>query len=119
MKTIQKSDRPETNETLFAAKFDGNKTRTLAKFYRKIAKRFDFPEHFGNNMDALYDCLTDLSWIKQNKVKLFIKNIDGFLSKETEETKGHILEIFADAADNQLDDENSFEVISVLDSKHT
>lgn len=28
-----------------------------------MAAEFAFPETFGRNLDALYDCLTDLSWL--------------------------------------------------------
>ena len=28
--------------------------------YRKLAEGLDFPEWYGGNLDALYDCLTDL-----------------------------------------------------------
>ncbi|MGH3516676.1 MAG: barstar family protein [Haloechinothrix sp.] len=28
-----------------------------------IAAALSFPEWFGRNLDALYDCLTDLSWL--------------------------------------------------------
>ncbi|MGH3432975.1 MAG: barstar family protein [Thermocrispum sp.] len=28
-----------------------------------IAAALQFPETFGRNLDALYDCLTDLSWL--------------------------------------------------------
>ncbi|MTD58879.1 barstar family protein [Amycolatopsis pithecellobii] len=28
-----------------------------------IATALSFPEWFGRNLDALYDCLTDLSWL--------------------------------------------------------
>ena len=114
MRTINKSERPVSNESLFVAKFDGKKTKTLNKFYKKIAKRLHFPDYFGNNMDALADCLSDLSWIKSNDVKLFIKNIDGFLSKEDAETKESILDIFAEAGENQIEEDRIFEVVSVI-----
>lgn len=29
--------------------------------YDRIAVSFDFPDYFGRNLDALFDCLTDLS----------------------------------------------------------
>ena len=27
--------------------------------HRYLAKTLEFPEHYGNNLDALYDCLTE------------------------------------------------------------
>ena len=33
-----------------------------ADLLRTIAEALDFPDWFGNNWDALEDCLTDLSW---------------------------------------------------------
>ncbi len=116
MRSINKSDRPEKSDELFVAKFDGKKTKTISKLYKKIADRLNFPDHFGNNLDALADCLCDLSWIENPNVKLFIKNMDDFLSKENEETKATILEIFNEAASNQMEEDNSFEVIAVLDN---
>lgn len=29
--------------------------------YDAITSTFDFPDYFGRNLDALYDCLTDIS----------------------------------------------------------
>ncbi|MBL8383085.1 MAG: barstar family protein [Burkholderiales bacterium] len=38
--------------------FKGPKTRPA--LLKAIAAAMDFPPHFGVNLDALYDCLTDL-----------------------------------------------------------
>jgi RNAse (barnase) inhibitor barstar len=32
-----------------------------------IAAVLSFPDHFGRNLDALYDCLTDLSWLPRGE----------------------------------------------------
>jgi RNAse (barnase) inhibitor barstar len=33
-------------------------------FMAHVAKALAFPAHFGKNLDALYDCLTDLDWVE-------------------------------------------------------
>ena len=37
-----------------------------------LAKELDFPDYYGNNLDALYDCLTEID----ESVYLFIHNYD-------------------------------------------
>ncbi|MFD7654028.1 barstar family protein [Actinosynnema sp. NPDC059797] len=37
--------------------------RTKAEAVAAIADALDFPDWFGHNLDALYDSLTDLSWL--------------------------------------------------------
>lgn len=32
-----------------------------------IAEALDFPDWFGHNLDALYDSLTDLSWLPEGE----------------------------------------------------
>lgn len=38
---------------------DCTRARTKSAVLRAVANAVDFPEHFGGNLDALYDCLTD------------------------------------------------------------
>ncbi|MBO7719434.1 MAG: barstar family protein [Methanosphaera sp.] len=38
---------------------DGKKIKKKSHSYLK--KVFDFPDYYGKNLDALYDCLTDIS----------------------------------------------------------
>lgn len=41
--------------------FIGKETVTnIGDVYDLFAQAFDFPEYFGRNLDALYDCLTDI-----------------------------------------------------------
>ncbi len=42
---------------------DGDRTVDKASTLDAIAEALSFPEYFGKNLDALYDCLTDLSWL--------------------------------------------------------
>lgn len=42
---------------------DGMKITTSAEAMDAIALALDLPDHFGHNLDSLYDVLTDLSWL--------------------------------------------------------
>src|SRR5262245_12607916 len=39
---------------------DGEKAVGRDTFFTEIADRLSFPDYFGSNWDAFYDCLTDL-----------------------------------------------------------
>lgn len=41
----------------------------------EMKEKFLFPDYFGNNWDALYDCLCDLTWINASKIILIHKEI--------------------------------------------
>ncbi|MFI6506270.1 barstar family protein [Streptosporangium sp. NPDC050855] len=49
--------------TLTVHRLDGAKITTSAEAMDAIAEALDLPDHFGHNLDALYDVLTDLSWL--------------------------------------------------------
>ncbi len=38
---------------------DGNEIETRDMLHDILSKALDFPEWYGRNLDALYDCLTD------------------------------------------------------------
>ena len=40
---------------------DGEKILSNAELHRVFAETLDFPEDYGKNLDALHDCLTDIS----------------------------------------------------------
>ena len=49
---------------------DCHTTKTIRDFHTAIARQLHFPEHYGHNLDALHDCLSetiiehtiDLTW---------------------------------------------------------
>lgn len=40
---------------------NGSTSLSRAELHENIAKSLDFPEWYGKNLDALYDCLDDIS----------------------------------------------------------
>ncbi|MEV8634673.1 barstar family protein [Streptosporangium sp. NPDC051023] len=49
--------------TAFTHRIDGSEITTSAEAMTAIAEALSFPDYFGHNLDALYDCLTDLAWL--------------------------------------------------------
>ena len=43
---------------------DGNLLADAAKVHDYLKEMLEFPEYYGSNLDALYDCLTDLEDIE-------------------------------------------------------
>jgi ribonuclease inhibitor len=57
-------------------KLPGRSINSLDEFYSEIAKKLRFPEHFGRNLDALWDVLTtdikgpvELAWEDSERSK--------------------------------------------------
>jgi len=62
----------------------GSKMRRLPGLYDEFAAAFQFPDYFGENWDALDDCMTDLDWLPAAGYVLFVSNAVEVLSEEPE-----------------------------------
>ena len=65
-----------------------------------IATSFLFPQHFGKNLDALYDCMTDLVH-KSGSQPGFVVVLEQIPdnSRFDRESREQLLDVFRDAAD--------------------
>jgi RNAse (barnase) inhibitor barstar len=65
-----------------------------------IATSFLFPAHYGKNLDALYDCMTDLVY-KAGPQPGFVVVLEQIPdnSKFDRESREQLLDVFRDAAD--------------------
>lgn len=68
----------------YVVRLQGVQLPNLASVYGHLSECLEFPDYFGNNLDALYDCLTDLEWINQKNIVFFIDQFDDFASLEAE-----------------------------------
>lgn len=76
--------------------------RTLGEALLALGKDFDFPDYYGGNLDALYDCLTDPDWDANSGLVILINGLDALRSGDPEgfsqliEVLGHAVEARAD-----------------------
>jgi hypothetical protein len=60
---------------LEAIRIDLEGCQDKAGFLERIAAALGFPSWFGDNWDAFYDCLADLSWRPGNGWVLILENV--------------------------------------------
>ena len=64
------------------AVLDGNEAGTRAGFFQEIARALHFPDYFGRNWDAVYDCLTDFNWLPAAGYVLVLDGFDHLAMNE-------------------------------------
>ncbi len=71
---------------------DGAKIRDREGLHDLLSDRLNLPEWYGRNLDALYDCLTDLT-----EVTVFLRNA-GDMTGALGDYGDKVLRVFRDAA---------------------
>ncbi|MGW5643570.1 barstar family protein [Saccharopolyspora sp. NPDC003752] len=66
-----------------------------------IAAVLNFPEWTGRNLDALYDCLTDLSWLPEGEHVLVWSGFQA-LAEHDPKAFGRINAVLRDAAEHPI-----------------
>jgi RNAse (barnase) inhibitor barstar len=79
------------NNEYFIAVLDGERSKTIEAFLYEIGEVFNFPDYYGENMNAFYECINDLSWIDKPNYALVIKNYSQFLINEADGTSKEFL----------------------------
>ncbi len=88
------------NDGYYVGELDGKTTPDFDSFLDNIAVAFKFPDYYGRNMNAAWDCLCDLTWIEEPNFILVIKNSASFLSREDEKNRKYILSFLQEVKDD-------------------
>ncbi|MFC5287512.1 barstar family protein [Actinokineospora guangxiensis] len=91
---------------------DGTRVRTKPDFYEAVAEVMSFPDWFGHNLDALYDCLTDLSWLPPGKHVLVWFRPDVLADADPAGYRA-VQGVLADAVADFTDPERGFSVVLI------
>ncbi len=81
----------EQDNMTYIADFNG--VRQYEEIHKALKDGLDFPNYYGENLDALWDCLTETVG---NNVKIILKNYQ-YVEKANEEYASQIIEVFKDA----------------------
>ena len=76
----------------------GAKCQTTDGLLREWARALDFPDYFGQNWDALEECLADLEWLPAKGYILLITDAAQVLPDDEEEY-ATLLEVLRDAGE--------------------
>lgn len=89
---------------------EGKKIEKKDQFLNHAAVAMKFPDHFGKNWDAFYDCLTDMEWAESNGYVIYFDHTDGF-AEHHESQLETVIELFQDAVDFWKGDGKSMLVV--------
>ncbi|MBW4692031.1 MAG: barstar family protein [Lyngbya sp. HA4199-MV5] len=79
------------------------------EFLQAIATAMSFPDYFGQNWDALEDCLTDLDWLNGDRIVLLYDQPDRFAQADSSEWLV-ALDILRSTVDYWLTNDRAFSV---------
>ena len=75
---------------------EGKNIARKEQLLNHVATVLQFPNHFGQNWDALEECLTDLEWVDGDGYVIYYDHIDGLLGTHPDQFET-LVEILRDA----------------------
>jgi RNAse (barnase) inhibitor barstar len=76
----------------------GTKSSDEPHLFDELAAALQFPYYFGENWNAVWDCITDLNWLKGSSFLLVFDSAEHLLSESEREFK-FLIEVLRDAHD--------------------
>ncbi len=98
------------DQKLLHADLHGKHTKD--EVMRALARAFTLPGHFGHNLDALYDCVTEMKAPEDTDQPGFVVILENLpdTSEFDGEQRTALLDVFRDAADFFFDQKTAFRV---------
>jgi len=75
----------------------GKKAATTAALHEEFAAALQFPPHYGENWDALRDCLLDLGWLGATQLTVAVVDADQFLDRAPAKQWAHFATVVSEA----------------------
>jgi hypothetical protein len=75
----------------------GSKAETVSRLFDEVAAALQFPYYFGENWDALDECLGDLEWLPGDAYILFFTEAHRLLDRDAPEKFKLLLDVLENA----------------------
>jgi Barstar (barnase inhibitor) len=72
-KVLTARELKQLKETFEVREWDALMATTKEEMLKQIGELWDFPTYYGQNWDALVDCLSDLSWVTASRFAFVIR----------------------------------------------
>lgn len=103
-------DKGKINEELNRREFDNYKSNYIVEIdcrkclnkqqlLKEVSEKLQFPNYFGENWDALEECLVDLSWLEFNRIVLIFSEVNQLMLND-DESLAIFIEIIVDVVKN-------------------
>lgn len=83
----------------------GAKCRESHGLFDEFAAAWQFPPYFGENWDALDECLADLEWLRASAYVLFVADALQFLDEESPDRFRLFADVVSDIARERSEDQ--------------
>lgn len=118
---------PKSKSALFSAaanagitvlEVDCDRARSRSAVLRAIAKAVDFPEFFGSNLEALYDCLTDTIMDQEKGLLLWFSKLHTGDSNLAPDAQA-VLDVCTEAVEFAVNNEKVFTFVVEHAGQHS
>ncbi|HMT76156.1 MAG: barstar family protein [Ignavibacteriae bacterium] len=75
---------------------EGHEVNDFQSLNDLLSDKLNFPNYFGENLDALFDMLVDLQWLKQDSIEFVISDFENLLIDEGELAKAELMLLLED-----------------------
>ena len=96
----------------YVAELTESSLASAEALFAGVSGAFAFPGHFGENWDALSDCLRDLEWLEDDR---FVLVVDG--ASRLTEPLGRLIEVWLSAAQEWSAEGKPFHLVVLRDGR--
>ena len=84
----------EKNENFLLIEMCGEKIKSLSEFYELVSYLFSFPDYFGENLNALIDCMEDEKLETEKPLLIAISSAECMLIEDSTNTMHGVISTF-------------------------